>query len=405
MNKRKKKGGGIFDIFSSTKNNIDEAINSEIDFLDKYNKYLKAKKDFNIIHEKHLTNLLTLDDYNKIGDSLVTIFKEKIFNDKIEENNIKIDENIPLLLQNYLINSETKPYEFRRQHLISQVNYVLFNYHPNDNIYFENVNVILKNNDAIIQFSVTDNRYFTKTVSIDKNYILNEDEIEESINDILDDIKTLKKNNNSTSNKYLLKNKEVITPTGTSNKITNKTINNLLSKTNKKRNKLNKSLKENNKINSYTKKEYIPVKKNNKNTKKNNKNIVSLLEPNNKKENNKEKSLSKKQRLLLQYRQALPVKGENNKGRTVFGIDNINNTIRGDILGQNINKPTVKLKYNNMSKEELKKMNISKLDKSEIEKICNRFSDDEEECKKIKECWYNPNTEPKCYRFRTRNEK
>ena len=65
-------------------------------------------------------------------------------------------------------------------------------------------------------------------------------------------------------------------------------------------------------------------------------------------------------------------------------------------------KPTI---YNNVPIEKLKQMDLSQItDKAELDKICNRFSEEEETCKKMDQCWYNPKTDPKCYRFKQKDE-
>ena len=78
-----------------------------------------------------------------------------------------------------------------------------------------------------------------------------------------------------------------------------------------------------------------------------------------------------------------------------------------DLLGIPVKdkKENTSLKiYEEMPLDALKKINHEDLTKEELDIVCRRFSDDEETCSKIKKCWYNAKTEPKCYRFKDKDE-
>ena len=72
---------------------------------------------YNKAYEKHLENLLLIDDFIHFN-GMETLFKKVIMKDNF--TNGKIDRSNPLLFQNYLIEGDISPSSFRKEHLIRQ---------------------------------------------------------------------------------------------------------------------------------------------------------------------------------------------------------------------------------------------------------------------------------------------
>lgn len=98
---------------------------SENRLIDDYENMDSAIKSYHNSYDEHLANLITLDDFANFSGM------QKAFKDIILKKNFKhgdVDRSNPLLFENYFINDTVTPAEFRRQHIIQQVRYVLKKY-------------------------------------------------------------------------------------------------------------------------------------------------------------------------------------------------------------------------------------------------------------------------------------
>jgi hypothetical protein len=117
----------------------------------------------------------------------------------------------------------------------------------------------------------------------------------------------------------------------------------------------------------------------------------------------KDEPLTKQQILNFQHQQVIPTTGDfDEKGKPILAVSDITDDVR-EILGFDVKRPQKAYK-NNIPPEQLKDMDLSKLSKENLEKVCNKFSEDEETCKNIEQCWYNAKSNPKCYRFKSKDE-
>jgi hypothetical protein len=412
QNNKKQKGSGILDYFSSNKKNnpISIAINSESNLFKTYSEYLNAKIKYEESYNKHLDNLITLDKINNMGSSLVTVFKDILYPNNIE-GYTNYDYKNPLLLSSYLIDDETKPANFRREHIRQQIWYQIYNLSEYDNSLFTGVNVkLLDNKNVMVSFILLNNIQFDRKVSISSNYIINEKELNEHIEEIIMNVKSNNKLNLKKSakvninNNFLLKNETVNVPGFNNNFIKNTK-------------KLNNKLKLNNKTGKILPSKRSNIKPKPKNITNNNKK-KKLLSYNNSFEQFQKKirgspekpatgenePLTKKQILHFQHQQVIPIEEEPDvEGKPIFAVSDITNDVR-ELLGLEVKKQQKASFYDNIPLEKLKEMDFSQLSKESLDKICKRFSEDEDTCKKIEQCWYNAKSNPKCYRFKGKEE-
>lgn len=420
----KQQGGGLFDFLSgetSKSKPVLRAKQSEDRLISSYESYIYSKKYYENIYDKHLENLTTLDELSKMGNSLVTLFKDNIYTPYIAEEK-SIDTTNSLLLRNYLFTvtkEEPRLANFRKDHIIAQIQNVLNNYHSNDRKIFSDYDIAIDGGKVDITFILQNGVREGKKIDINSNYIINEKQLVKAIENILDIHKgNITKGRKPYENKddFIVKEEELNIPGFNNSVVTDK---NKLTKllTGKNNNTEKKSLvaRALSKKNSNTgKKEYKPKKIEKKKTQRNTTEefLKKVKGPEYNKEKERvatgvEKPLTKKQILDFQHQQVLPVEEEKNElGRDVFGIVNSTEELR-KLLGltENKSKPGAKTIYNDIPLEKLKKLDLSQVtDKAELDKICNRFSEDEDTCKKMDQCWYNAKSDPKCYRFKQKDE-
>ena len=387
------KGGGLFDFF--TKSETDNAIKTEKNLLDLQAKYTEAKKAYDTVYDKHLANLLTIGEMNGIGSSLVDLFNGIVFPNDIQ-GKVEYDYENPLLLKNYLLADKKDSVKFRKEHIRQQILYQINKLHPNDIKLIKGVDISMNNKKINIGFVAYNNRQFDRSVSISDNYIINIPELLEKIKDVIIIIKKtetiLKPVKKFKNNNFTIKNNKVIVPGAT----------NVNSKLKTKKN--NKSKKNN--ITSTRMEIQIPeTDKKQKNT------LGDILEKVKDKPvelpTGENAPLSKQQILQFQHQQTLnpDIEIKNNGSKQRVYNNKLSDELK-ELLGIGQNKKTNKKSfYDNIPLEKLTQLDFTKItDKSDLDTICERLSDKEEDCKKIDKCWYNPKGEPKCYRFKTKNE-
>lgn len=404
-------GGGFFDFLSGPKNRaFSEAKNSELRFLETYHNYLNVKTKYDKVYDNHLHNLITLDQINQMGSSMVTVFKNMLFPNEIE-GYTKYNLSNPLFLRSYLANNESDPADFRREHIRQQVWYQIDKLHPNDKNLFTHVKVkLINNNTVMVSFTLLNVNQYDRKVSISNNYILDINQINDHINEVVSIVKSNPnlhtgqvKGVKLRNNDFLIKNEKVNVP-GFNNRFVSNTK------------KLNDRLRKNNKTGKVypQRQEIIPKKEELTNNEKQQKylgykssfnNLKKDIdgEPENK-STGEDEPLTKKQILRFQHQQVIPVENEpDEKGKPIFAVSDITNDVR-ELLGLEVKKQKKASFYDDIPLEKLKQMDLSQLSKENLDKICQRFSEDEDTCKKIEQCWYNAKSNPKCYRFKGKDE-
>lgn len=404
-------GGGFFDFLSGPKNRaFSKAKNSELRFLETYHNYLNVKTKYDKVYDNHLHNLITLDQINQMGSSMVTVFKNMLFPNEIE-GYTKYNLSNPLFLRSYLANNESDPADFRREHIRQQVWYQIDKLHPNDKNLFTHVKVkLINNNTVMVSFTLLNVNQYDRKVSISNNYILDINQINDHINEVVSIVKSNPnlhtgqvKGVKLRNNDFLIKNEKVNVP-GFNNRFVSNTK------------KLNDRLRKNNKTGKVypQRQEIIPKKEELTNNEKQQKylgykssfnNLKKDIdgEPENK-STGEDEPLTKKQILRFQHQQVIPVENEpDEKGKPIFAVSDITNDVR-ELLGLEVKKQKKASFYDDIPLEKLKQMDLSQLSKENLDKICQRFSEDEDTCKKIEQCWYNAKSNPKCYRFKGKDE-
>lgn len=407
----KKGGSGFLDFISSNtegKKIYNKAISSEKKFLETYKDFLKHKTKYESVYDEHLGNLITLDKLNKMGSSLQTIFETQVFKDDID-GFIDYSLNNPLLLRSYMINSSSKPDDFRREHIKNQIMYQISKLHPNDVKLFKKVTVSMgKNKKIIANFTSFNLDVYKHEISINNNYVLDIYDIKSAVREVVIEIKKkmainyiqLKEGSVARKDEFLLKNENVGASSFSYNKLSKK-LNNLSSTSKTKKYRSAPKPKEI-QIPKSEIKEIVPssISKTS-NYYKFRKNIEGEPKDLPKGMN---APLTREQILHFQHQQALPTEEvKDNKGRSIFAVSNIANNIR-ELLGYEVKGKRSFNKYSIMPIDKLKKIDFSEIkDKDDMDTICQRFSEDEDMCKKIEKCWYNASAKsgnPKCYRFK-----
>ena len=98
---------------------------SEAKLIKNYEYMDSAKKAYYTAFDDHFQNLITLDDFANFR-GMQTIFKDIILKKTFKHGDV--DRSNPLLFENYFINDTVSPTQFRKQHIIQQVRYVLKKY-------------------------------------------------------------------------------------------------------------------------------------------------------------------------------------------------------------------------------------------------------------------------------------
>jgi hypothetical protein len=408
-NNKNQKGSGMFNYFSSNNSSINpltRAINSEKKIFDTYSTYLDAKLKFENTYNKHLENLITLDKINKMGSSLVSVFENIVYPNNIEGYK-KYDYKNPLLLSSYLLTDDTTPANFRREHIRQQVWYQIYKLSDYDNSLFTGVDIkLIDKKTVMVSFILLNNIQYDRKVEVSSNYILNEKQLLNHIKEIVMHIKStnkliFKKEKKDINNNFLLDNENINIPSFNNNFTKNtKKLNNKLKRNNKTSKKLPAKLSTikpvPKRITNENKKEKW-LSHNNEYEQFQKKILGSPEKPTN-------EPLTKKQILHFQHQQVIPVEEEpDTEGKPIFSVSDITNDVR-ELLGLEVKKQQKASFYNDIPLEKLKTMDLSQLSKESVDKICKRFSDDEDTCKKIEQCWYNAKSNPKCYRFKSKDE-
>lgn len=182
--------GGLFgfgkDGFTKS---IEHTKSSESKLINTYSKMDKSVKEYHNAYENHLKNLSKLDEYANF-DGMENLFKKVIMKENFK--NGKVDKSLPLLFRNYLIMKDTTPSNFRKEHILRQVNYVLEKYFAGrEHMFIKYMNISELGRDKFY-LTVTTIENIKKTRSIPHNgYVISVSNTKKELKDIL---ATTKKN-------------------------------------------------------------------------------------------------------------------------------------------------------------------------------------------------------------------
>ncbi len=125
-NNSKQKGGfRLFESHDSFNNVIKNTKHSENIVIEKYKKMYSNVKDYYIAYDNHLNNLKKLDKYVNFH-GMTGMFKKFIIKHCFTHGSV--DKSLPILFNNYSINEETSYKQFRKDHIMQQIYYVIDTY-------------------------------------------------------------------------------------------------------------------------------------------------------------------------------------------------------------------------------------------------------------------------------------
>ena len=213
--------GGLFG-FGEGKNNLENVIkrtkSSESDLINAYEAMDARIQIYNKAYEKHLENLLLIDDFIHFN-GMETLFKKVIMKDNF--TNGKIDRSNPLLFQNYLIEGDISPSSFRKEHLIRQINYFLNRYFAGyEHLYIKYIDISDITKTSFLLQTTTINNKTQENKIEHTNFLVDKNEIKEALYDILSEAKKNIKGTNA-----IAKSRRIRTSNNNNNNIIN-SINN-----------------------------------------------------------------------------------------------------------------------------------------------------------------------------------
>lgn len=167
---------------------LNSSIDSEEELIKSYETLASVSRKYYEDYNKHLENLITLDDINGMT-GLQSTFKNVIVKNLFKGYD-KVDQSSPILLKNYLVSENTTPKFFRKEHLISQIRYKLAGFALKDTLLISNYDVSMADNKAIIKFKMINGDMHEKSVAIDSNFNMDLSKLQTDLREI---IKSMKK--------------------------------------------------------------------------------------------------------------------------------------------------------------------------------------------------------------------
>jgi hypothetical protein len=184
--------GGGFKLFDFGGDSFTKAIkrtkSSENKLINNYVDMDKVVKDYHKSYDTHLKNLEKLDDYANFH-GMENLFKKVIMKDAFK--NGKVDKSKQILFRNYLIEEETTPNAFRKEHIMRQINYVLDTYFAGrEHMFIKHMRVDVGKHKFILYITTIENIKKSREIS-HKDFVISTSETKKALKDILE---TTKKN-------------------------------------------------------------------------------------------------------------------------------------------------------------------------------------------------------------------
>lgn len=196
----KQKGGFLLDLLFGNKKRrqtqtkkvgktvLAASKDSEDKLIKSYENLASVSKKYYEDYNKHLENLITLDDINGMT-GLQSTFKNVIVKTLFKGYD-KVDQSSPILLKNYSVTENTTPKFFRKEHLISQIRYKLSGFALKDTLLISQYDISMADNKAIIKFKMINGDIHEKSVPIDSNFNMDLSKLQSDLREI---IKSMKK--------------------------------------------------------------------------------------------------------------------------------------------------------------------------------------------------------------------
>lgn len=200
INQKEQKAGFLLDLLfgkkkgrqpqtkKASKTVLGATKDSEEKLIKSYESLATASKKYYEDYNKHLENLITLDDINGMS-GLQSTFKNVIVKNLFKGYD-KVDQSNPILLKNYLVSENTAPKFFRKEHLMAQIRYKLSGFALKDTLLISQYDVALEDNKAIVKFTMINGDKHEKSVPVDSNFNMDLSKLQSDLRDI---IKSMKK--------------------------------------------------------------------------------------------------------------------------------------------------------------------------------------------------------------------
>ena len=181
--------GGFWGGKKSFDGTIKKTKSSEAKLITEYKKMDNAVIKYQTAYENHLSNLKTLDDYANFK-GMEELFQKVIMKEHLKKNG-DVDKKLPILLRNYFIEKGITPSEFRKEHIMQQIEYILENQFPGkDQMFIKNKEIELGKYEFILYITTIENIKKSRKIS-HKDYVVDFSEARAALKDI---IGTTKKN-------------------------------------------------------------------------------------------------------------------------------------------------------------------------------------------------------------------
>ena len=189
LDKPANQDGGFWGGKKSFDGTIKKTKSSESKLITEYTKMDKAAKQYQTAYKNHLANLETLDDYANFK-GMEELFQRVIMKEHLKKNG-DVDKKSPILLRNYFIEKGITPSEFRKEHIMQQIEYILENQFPGkDQMFIKTKEIELGKYEFILYITTIENIKKSRKIS-HKNYVVDFGEARAALKDI---IGTTKKN-------------------------------------------------------------------------------------------------------------------------------------------------------------------------------------------------------------------
>lgn len=193
-----KKGGFLFNFFGNNNNEIPTyqygkymgtAIKTENKLIKNYEAYAKASQAYYEAYKAHIKSIEDLEDVKNIT-SLLSTFKDTVLPNDFKYK-IKIDRTNPLLLRNYLVTDDTLPKNFKKEHVLNQIRYIISRFKPSDKILIDSVgNLRIDGTSCYYTIKASNGEKLEKSVRINNDYIIDAEEVESQITEIISNLKS-----------------------------------------------------------------------------------------------------------------------------------------------------------------------------------------------------------------------
>tara|TARA_B100000575_G_scaffold282139_1_gene273470 strand:- start:8953 stop:10044 length:1092 start_codon:yes stop_codon:yes gene_type:complete len=197
-NKSYKKRGGFLNKlpnlpFKKTKKvgfakQLNDTKASETQLLNTYDSLTQNVNNYYKSYNNHLQNLITLEDFVNL-DSLDSLFKDIVIKKHFKREDI-VDRSNPLLINNYLVDDDTSPNDFRREHLIKQIRYKLYQEFPDrEQTLITDIDVKKKSDNIVLMIITTvEDKEYKRSMN-HNNFVLQMSQIRKELKDIISSVK------------------------------------------------------------------------------------------------------------------------------------------------------------------------------------------------------------------------